>query len=291
MKFGAAMILWVVVLAGLACLDQRDDPNGGRAGAPAALVSGEPKAESATSVTPLTVDSVSVVWLQLEPPFRTQLNASFCRFPTSFTWGEELAKDGACRLIDWPGAPPSDTINLDTGEIVVQVLGVDIPLGPPDPAWPCHRVPVTRLPDLRPGDIVRIRSAGGADVPAFDLSLPVPAAPHLSTSGLPGELRVGEPWDFAWTIDPVAASILEVYGPAPGADSPVLVSCQGPDLVSAHLPPVLTSLWPESHSQATVRVASDAEATTLDDPPSKLRITVWESGAEGDHMRVLRAAP
>ena len=275
------MLLSLLQIGLSSCVDEgartSGEPGGGTTSTTTAGLTPDPRGERVA----LTMDVATVVWVQIEPPLRPQLNASFCRFPGAFAWAYRVAQEGPCRLLEWPGTPPTDTVNLDAGEIVVEVAGMTVPLAAPDPAWPCHREPVMPLPPLVPGDLVRVRSTGGADIPAFDLALAVPSPSRLSDLAEGSELLAGDAWDLSVTSQPAATTLLEIYGPGQDAAPPTLLSCRGEGLSAVHLSPGVTALWPTTRPRASIRAGADVEMSAGSGGP-KLRITHWESAAGVD---------
>ena len=223
----------------------------------------------------LTFESWSVVKVVLNSPASPQLSASFCRFRSPLAWAERLGPDGQCRLLRWlpMDRVPFDAVNLDTGEITVDVGGSSVVLPPADPALPCWREATGPLPAIRAGDTIRVRATGGADVPAFDLSLAVPEAARLSEPATPAAFTIGAPWDFAWTTSRASDMFLEIRGVLDGTD--LVASCRGLDATSIRLPPELTGLWPTAASRVRAQVGTEVQTATATEPAVTLRITAF----------------
>ncbi|MBN1774082.1 MAG: hypothetical protein JXB32_22675 [Deltaproteobacteria bacterium] len=260
-----------LALFGCTANDQSASPTG-TGTATAATTAGPVAAETA----PLTFDRWSVVLVTLSPPGRPQITSSFCRFPTPLVWADRLAASGDCRLLHWGEAQELAGIlePLDVGEITVEVNDVEVPLRPLDPSLSCLREAGLSVPDLRTGDVVRVRSTGGADVPAFDLSLPVPDTAGAATTP-PGEsLEIGAPWALGWTGTRASDVFVEVRGKL--ADRDLALSCRGLAGESLTLPAELTALWPAGVERAKIQTGTEVAIDTGGSEPVTLRITAYD---------------
>lgn len=266
--FAGAMAL---ALFGCTANDQTEPPTA-TGSATAATTAGPVAAET----VPLTFDRWSVVLVTLSPPGRPQITSSFCRFPTPLVWADRLAASGGCRLLHWRDAQDLAGIlePLDVGEITVEVNGAEVPLQPLDPSLPCLREAGLSVPELRVGDVVRVRSTGGADVPAFDLSLPVPETAGPATTPEGTVLEIGAPWSIRWAGTGASDVFVEVRGTL--AERDLALSCRGLAGESLTLPPELTALWPAGVERAKIQTGTEVAIDTGGPEPTTLRITAYD---------------
>ena len=238
----------------------------------------------------LTFEKWSVVQVILSPPGRPQINSSFCRFTTPLVWADRLAAAGPCRLLHWRDIDdlPGIVEPLDAGEIAVEVNGLPVSLQPLDPSLLCLREAGTAAPEIVAGDVVRVRSTGGTDVPAFDLTLAVPDAPGPAAPAAGTTFEIGAPWSIDWTGTRAADVFFEVRGKL--ADRDLAASCRGLAGDELTLPPEFTALWPAGVERTRVQAGTEIAVDTGGPEPVTLRITTYDDEV-GTHVEVLDPAP
>lgn len=269
LSFAGALALAIL---GCTANDQTDPPTA-TGSATAATAVGPVVAETAS----LTFERWSVVKVVLSPPGRPQITSSFCRFTTPLVWADHLAAAGDCRLLQGRATtdgPPEGLVPLDVGEITVEVNGVGVLLRALDPSLPCLREAGPAVPELRTGDVVRVRAPGGADVPAFDLSLPVPETAGPATTAPGANLEIGAPWAFGWTGPRASDVFVELRGELDDRD--LALSCRGLAGDSVTLPPELTGLWPTGVERAKIQTGTEVSIDTGGPDPVTLRITAYD---------------
>ncbi|MBN1774480.1 MAG: hypothetical protein JXB32_24685 [Deltaproteobacteria bacterium] len=266
--------------------NEQTEPPVATGSATAATTTGPVVAET----VPLAFERSSVVQVVLAPPGRPQITSTFCRFTTPLVWADRLAAAGDCRLLHWRATDglPGGLERLDAGEVTVEVNGVEVPLRPLDPSLPCLREAGADVPDVRAGDVVRVRSTGGADVPAFDLSLPVPDAAGPATTVPGGRLEAGAPWALGWIGVRASDVFVEVRGKL--AERDLALTCRGLAGDALTLPPELTALWPAGVERETIQTGTEVSIETGGTAPVTLRITAYDHEV-GTRVVVGRSTP
>jgi hypothetical protein len=227
-----------------------------------------PEAIVCPDVTPgteeLVLETVRTVRFVLAPPTETLLSAALCVYDPPLPWAVLLGEDGACRVTHNAAITSIEATNLDTGDITVEVDGASVMLEAADVGLPCARGPVGAIPAIEPGDTVRVWSTGGTDVPAFDLSVTVPAAPSTVAPVRDRTLVACTEWEVDW---------LPAAGPGPYAEFYALVdgrhfSLRCRDVAPpVRIPVTLTTLWPAGTDRASLELTFyERTATTGDDP-------------------------
>ncbi len=130
------------------------------------------------------------------------------------------------------------------------------------------------VPELRTGDLVRVRSTGGTDVPAFDLSLSVPDTAGPATTPPGASLELGAPWALGWTGPGASDVFVEVRGERDDRD--LALSCRGLAGNSLVLPAELTAVWPAGVERAKIQTGTEVSIDTGGPDPVTLRITAYD---------------
>jgi hypothetical protein len=182
----------------------------------------------------------------------------FCRCePPLPSTSETVGEEGGCALVRRTGARQdwSHCTPLDVGDVYVSFDSTDYLLAPMEggPSMPCFRDASATVPEPAAGVPVRFHSTGGADLPAFDYTMTMPATIELEGPAADATLTVGDPWSASWT---------------PTVTDEVLVRFDGDDLnlycrtTAASpfvVPAALTALWTETDIVGGVAVATQVE--------------------------------
>ena len=205
-------------------------------------------------------------------PAVTAASAAICRYTPAYDWAVKLGESGPCRVLDWlpPIVEPAGE-NLDTGDITVSINGTAYPLADADTSLACFRGPGMVLPALAAGDTIRAWSTGGADVPAFDLTVTVPEMPTVTQPAEGATLTTCQPWSVAWTpttIPNISASFVTTLPD----DRTFSISCRQVATTPLVIPPALTGFWTADSSTARLNFGVGVEAVSTGTPAVTLEV-------------------
>ncbi len=238
--------------------------------------------------TPETFDVSAIIRLIWSTPSAPYLSATLCRYDPPFEWATRWGSTDDCRMRLMPPFSMPSAVTLDAGEITVEVDGTALMLVPMDPSIPCYFQADGTVPEPTPGATIRAWSAGGADIPAFDLSISFPETlPQLTTPAADETLTTCTPWTIGWEPTDLADVWVQVRRTLPD-DSEFEIYCRPLSLSPVVLPPELTALWHPDLDGASVWVGVEPQVVSTTDPPVTLGISYSD---EGTHRTVSIVRP
>ncbi|NMC71440.1 MAG: hypothetical protein GYA57_15425 [Myxococcales bacterium] len=213
----------------------------------------------------------------------TAAAAAICRYEPPYDWAVLIGEAGPCRVLHWLPVISPPGVNLDTGDVIVSINGTDYPLADAGGAPACFRGPGRLLPALNTGDTVRARSTGGADVPAFDVTVTVPELPAITEPAEGATLEICQPWRVAWTPATGTTVLASILSPV-ADDRTFSIACR--DLPGSPLviPPELTGLWSAEASTARLSFGVVASAASATAPAVTLEVRRQGPGLETLHI-------
>jgi len=136
-------------------------------------------------------------------PMGNSIAGVFCRCdPPLLSTSEKIAEDGECALWRSGGAQDySHCTPLDVGDVTVTIGATDyaLTLLSGDPGNPCMFMYTGgEVTEPAPATAIRFHSTGGTDVPAFDVTMNMPATIALTEPADGATLPQGHPWQVAW---------------------------------------------------------------------------------------------
>lgn len=213
---------------------------------------------------------INVIWSRPTAPY---VSATLCRYDPAFEWATRWGSTDDCRMrLRHPMAVPSAAA-LDAGEVTVEIDGTSLGLVPTHPSMPCFLQADGTVPEPTPGGTIRAWSTGGADIPAFDLSLTFPETrPQLTTPAAGETLLTCTPWTFAWEPTDLTDVWVLMRRLLPD-DSEFEIGCHPLSLSPVVLPAELTALWHPDLDGAAIEVGVEPHVTSTTDPAVTLAIS------------------